>query len=126
MRAHLAAIMALVPANIPAFDTDVPDIPSQGYVVFFAPDFDEVSLSLGYAPDVDDYFKVMAVGRTLTQARAVQAAVKAALHRSRPVVEGYSTLVKRRSAGDFMTDRSKTPHLSHATDLYHYRATPIR
>ena len=124
MSAHLAAIMALIPDDIPVYDTSVPDLPPQRYVVFRAPMFGEVSESLGYLPDVDDYFKVMACGMSAQQARHVQAAVRAVLHRSSPAVEGYLAHVTNRTTGEADVDMSKKPHIFHCSDLYRYRATP--
>lgn len=124
MRDHLAALMALVPPDIPVFDTHVPDLPPQRYVVFRAPLFGEVSETLGYRPDVDDYFKVMACGLSAHQARNVQEAVRTALHRASPDVDGYLAHVTHRSTGDVDFDTSMKPHIFHTTDLYRYRATP--
>lgn len=124
MTAHLAAIMALVPDGIQAFDTSVPELPPQRYVVFRAPLFGEMSETLGYLPDVDDYFKVMACGLSAQQARHVQAAVRSALHRSSPAVDGYLAHVTNRSTGEVDVDMSMKPHIFHCSDLYRYRATP--
>lgn len=124
MSDHLAAISARVPAGIEVYTTDVPTRPPQRYVILRAPLFEEVSSTLAYNPDVDDYLKVMYCGLTDEQARWVARHVYAALHRSRPAVAGYSTWLHRTATGEFDVDRQRDPHIYHATDLYRYRATP--
>lgn len=125
MSDHLAGISAHVPAGIEVFTTDVPVSPPQRYVILRAPLFEEVSHTLGYSPEVDDYVKVMYCGLTDAQARWVARHVYAALHRSRPVVAGFSTWLKRTATGEFDVDRQRDPHIYYASDLYRYRATPI-
>lgn len=78
MITHLDAIRALVPADIPTFDTDLtdddgndPDPWPDRYVIFRAPTLAEVSQTLGYNPDVDDYVKAMYCGLSVWQARSV-------------------------------------------------------
>lgn len=126
MNNHLAALMALTPEGIDAFDTNVPEQPPQRYFVFRAPTFKRDSEASSRAVlDVDDYFSVMACGRDTNQVRDIQAEMQDALDRSHPVVDGFDARALLRSTGGIDIDRSRVPHIAHATDLYRYRATPV-
>ena len=117
--------MALVPDGVEAFDTDVPDVPPQRYLVFFAPTFMRESQALSRASlDVNDHFQIKACGRDGWQVRELQAEVHDIYDRARLSVGGMNARVFLRSTTSVTVDRSKSPHISHATDLYHYRATP--
>lgn len=129
MSSHLTAVMALTPAAITAYDTDVTESPSYPYALFTAPEFmsrsDVMSDDLA---DVSDYFQVTAVGETVEQARWCQAQMRAALDDAAPTVTGFSARVKHSTAGIFTVDRDVTlddnSHPAYAVDTYRYDATP--
>lgn len=134
MISHLDAIRALVPADIPTFDTDVTDddgndfpreLWPERYVIFRAPTFPEVSKTVGYSPDVDGYVQAMYCGLSTWQARSVSERTRAALHRQVPVVEGFRASLRLQSSTNFDLDRERRPHIYYATDHFRYRATPI-
>lgn len=125
MSKHLDALMALVPAGVTAYDTNVPEPPPQRYLVFRAPTFKRDSEALSRASmDVNDYFSIMACGRDARQVRDLQEKVQDIYDRANVTVPGFKASVFLRTTGAVDIDRSKKPEIAHATDLYRYRATP--
>lgn len=149
MRAHIAGIAALIqtgfPDGIHVYDTQAerPDynpsdwsgswsnenkaawtLPAR-YIVLGAPTLREVSLSLSRAClDVDDLVYLKGCGTSVTSCRWVMEHMRAVADRGRPEVENYSThLTLFGTPGMTDVDRDVKPHIAHATDTFHYRAT---
>ena len=126
MRAHIAAIMALTPSAITAYDTDVPTAPTFPYAVFTSPTLAQRSDVMSGAENVDDYFQCTAVGQDTDQARWCQEKMRAALDDATPAVTGYVTEIKFSASGITAVDRDvPEPHPVYSVDTYRYRANPI-
>lgn len=147
MRAHLAAIAALIPDGIPVFDTaaerpnyDPSDwtatwsaaqraawtLPEPArWVILSAPTFPKVADTLDDVPrDVRGYVRVTTVDVSARGARWVQEAVRAVLDRGAPVVTGYSANLRHSTADVFAKDEDSPTDLYYAVDSYLYQATP--
>ncbi len=145
MRTHLSAIAALVPHDIPVFDTAAErpnynplnwtgawtsaqraawELPER-YVVLTAPTLRTRAWTLDDVPrDIRDYVRLMIVDPTARGARSAQESIRNTLNRSHPVVAGFSTDL-RHSSGDVFARDSEAPNdLYYAVDTYLYHATP--
>ena len=117
--------MALTPAAITAYDTDVPGAPTFPYWVFTSPTLAQHSEVLSGAENVDDYFQCTAVGQDVDQARWCQEKMRFALSKASPTVAGYVTEISRPTSGITAVDRDvPEPHPVYSVDTYRYRANP--
>ena len=125
MRDHIAAILALTPAAIGKYDTDVTDTPTFPYWVLVSPTLAQRSEVMSGSKTVDDYFQVYAYGLSADQARWCQEKMRAALDDATPAVTGYVTEIKFSASGITAVDRDvPEPHPVYSVDTYRYRANP--
>jgi|GEM_PF-3380716 len=125
---HVVAIKALIePLDIFVCGTDVPASAPDKRVVVTAPNLATTQAAMAGDRDIRDYVQVKYCGANEDQARSVGERVAALLDRSHPVVEGWSTDLRRTATSPFFADRNlmgitTDSHVVAATDTYRYTA----
>lgn len=130
-RAHIAAIMALVPSGIGKHDSEVTAAnPPMPYVVVRAPGLrDDVQLTINGRQYIRDYIHVTYVGATVEQARWCQEKVRPNLNRAKTSITGWRGRLTLIATTPLDVDREVslpgTGHPAYVVDTFRYTAQPV-
>lgn len=129
VRAHVAAIRALVTPHYPAHVVEVEGSPTYPYVLLWLSGRLVADSLCDEPADLDDTLGVTMVGLTADAVMAMQKILRDTLHGARPVVAGRSVELRLRDSRTIQADRDiqltgSTAHPKFGVDLYRLVSVP--